>query len=843
MTTRLLRLAAWLTIRHPGPVAGVAAILSLALYFNIAKLELGTDLTDLFGADSPQWKAVNEFTEKLGYGNRFMIVVDCPRTDEEGAAIMEAAAGRLVSAMNSSGHFKSVKSGMTEDELMGVVRLYAWNFPFFVKPLRVAALRARLEPQAMQENVRKATAGLVTAFSSLGTKYFVNDPLGLVDIVSDGGRAFAGQTGFDFDWGSGNRFFNKDHSALLIISDPKRPATDYAFAETMTAWTQRQIETLQKEEEFRKASVRITASGAYLYSAHDHAFIQDDIRTVSIISIAANIALCLLVYPRIPLFLMALIPTGLGILWTTGIIAWYPGHLNLISLSFIAILAGLGDDQIIHFFNRVPQEWRDGRTLDEAIEATYLTTGRSVLFCVMTVATATGALWTASLKGLAEFGLVLTIGLAMLLIHTLLTVPALMRLWWRAAPPSAPEEVTFRFLPRLANAAASLLERRPKAIFAACLAIFAASLGALPFVRLDRRIEFARSQDDPAWVGQRRLGEKFGIEGTPEVMLLEGPHDQLLERVQGLTAALEPLKTRRIVKSVSSPTDLLPPVSAQMESARSLAGVGFQEVATNLERALASSGVKLEPFRAVIDRYRNLGAAKPLRVEEAITYLPQGMLDTAIRKTGPNQYLAAVAIFPADPNATQIVPDDTIADLQRKFGPFAEFSFDRLNRDLQKQLLHDSTLALALTLAGIFVIGYFCFRSAGATILALAPILFSMVATVAILVAIRYPLSYMALTAFPLIVGIGIDNGIHLMRRFREESDRSVGDVVRSSGAALIQSNLTTVAGFGALMAARFKPLEEMGMVTAIGVAGALLGALFLVPAAVLLFPALRRAK
>jgi predicted RND superfamily exporter protein len=837
MTAALLQFIAWLTIRHPGKVAVAAALVSVGLYLNVSNLRLGTNLTDLFGADSPQWKAVNEFTEKLGYGNRLMIVVESAKTDQEGAELMESAADRLSAAMEASGHFKTVKSGMTEDELIGVVRLYSWNFPFFVKPVRAAALRARLEPKAIEETVRKAASGLVTPFSTLGTRYFMNDPLGVLEIVSDGGRAFAGQAGFDFDWGSGNRFFNKDHSALLIMAEPTQPATNYIFSETMTKWLEGQAGAIEKE-----SAVRIVPSGAYLYSAHDHQFIQDNIQLVSVVSIAGNLILCLLVYPRIPIFLMALLPTALGILWTTGIIAWHPGQVNLISLSFIAILAGLGDDQIIHFFNRVPQEWRNGRTLDQAIAATYHTTGRSVLFCVLTVATATGSLWLATLKGLAEFGLVLTVGLAMLLIHTLLTVPALMRLWWRVAPPSDPEEVTFRFLPRVANASASLLERHRKTIFSSGLVLFVLSLTAFPFLKLNRKIEISRGENDPAVYGQKRLSEKFGIEGTPEVMLLNGAHDELLERVQGLTSVVAGLKDKKIVKNVSSPTDLLPPVKMQLESARSLGGVDYHAVAATLERALVANGFNPEPFRAVIDRYRNLGNAKPLRVEEAETYLPAGMLDTTIRKTGDNQYLAAVAIYPADPNATQIVPDDTLAELHRKYGSFAEFSFDRINRDLQEQLLGDSTRALAITLVGMFVIGYFCFRSIGATVLALAPILFSMAATVAVLVVFRYPLSYMALTAFPLIVGIGIDNGIHLMRRFREESERSVGDVVRSSGAALIQSNLTTIIGFGALMAAKFKPLEEMGLVTAVGVAVALMGAMFLVPAAVLLFPALRRA-
>ncbi len=59
--------------------------------------------------------------------------------------------------------------------------------------------------------------------------------------------------------------------------------------------------------------------------------------------------------------------------------------------------------------------------------------------------------------------------------------------------------------------------------------------------------------------------------------------------------------------------------------------------------------------------------------------------------------------------------------------------------------------------------------------------------------------------------------------------------IAKASGAAVIQSNLTTIVGFGALMASSFAPLAEMGLVTSLGVALALAGGLWLVPAVILL--------
>jgi hypothetical protein len=174
--------------------------------------------------------------------------------------------------------------------------------------------------------------------------------------------------------------------------------------------------------------------------------------------------------------------------------------------------------------------------------------------------------------------------------------------------------------------------------------------------------------------------------------------------------------------------------------------------------------------------------------------------------------------------------------LQEQFGPFVELSFAKISRDLQTLIFQDSRRALLLTLAGIVAIVYFCFRRLSLTLLVLTPVVFAIITTFGLLILMKHPFSYMALTALPLIIGIGIDNGVHLVRRYIEGGDSDIVGITKSSGPALVLSNLTTVIGFGALMISTFEPLAELGLVTAIGVGMALLGALWVIPATVLVF-------
>jgi predicted RND superfamily exporter protein len=139
------------------------------------------------------------------------------------------------------------------------------------------------------------------------------------------------------------------------------------------------------------------------------------------------------------------------------------------------------------------------------------------------------------------------------------------------------------------------------------------------------------------------------------------------------------------------------------------------------------------------------------------------------------------------------------------------------------------------TAVGIMLIVYLTFRNLRVSLLVLMPICFAIIVTFGLLRLVGHSFTFMSITAIPLIIGIGIDNGIHLVRRYRESEGSSILVVAKATGAALIQSNLTTIIGFGALMASTFTPLAELGLVTSLGVALALVGGLCLIPAVIVL--------
>ncbi len=855
MMVRCMRWVGGLVIGHPGLVTALSLVVTLLLYANIHNLRTGTDLADLFGNRDPQWRTASQIGKELGYGNQLFVVIDAqavtaPATSAPGGTDvtgeMEEMADRLTTDMQASGLFLDARCGLRDEELLKMVRFFSWNFPSFVLPGQTQDFKRQLDPQQIHQAVRRAATELVTPFSSLGTNYFVADPLGLMQVELGNGHGFSQFANFDLNWGSGNRFFSKDHKALLIITEPRQSAMDYQFAEKVMGWTREHIRSITAEPDLRDSGVRAIPAGAYVYAEQEHKLIETNIRRISLISIVGNLLLCLVIYPRIPLLLLSLLPASLGIVWTTGIASFYPGEVNLISLSFIAILAGLGDDQVVHFFNRVPQEWAkagvlNGATLNNAVLRTFETTGLSVVLCIITAATATASLATASFKGLSEFGFILTVGMFMMMLHTLLTVPAIMQLWWRFSKPRAPQTITFRLLPWVARKSVDFVGRHTRLVVGLGCAMFFLSLVFLPTIKLEKHFEIAGA-DNPAVAAQNLLSARFGIEGSPNVLLIAGGEQEVLGRAEELTTGLKAYQQRGVIKSIFSPTTLLPSVRTQRERASSLAdaGVNLAASARALENSLRENGFRVEQFEPFIDRLRKLGqdlkgGGDPITLETAAQFLPPALLDSSIRRTGDGSYVAAISFYGTDPDAVEVVPESVIESWRNQFGPFVEFSFDKMNRDLQRQVLHDSSRALVWTAAGILLIVYLCFRNLRVSFIVLIPIAFGIVTTFGLLLLVRHHFSFMSITAIPLIIGIGIDNGIHLVRRYLENERNEILVVAKATGAALIQSNLTTIVGFGALMTSSFAPLVEMGLVTSLGVALALVGGLLLIPAVILL--------
>ena len=148
-------------------------------------------------------------------------------------------------------------------------------------------------------------------------------------------------------------------------------------------------------------------------------------------------------------------------------------------------------------------------------------------------------------------------------------------------------------------------------------------------------------------------------------------------------------------------------------------------------------------------------------------------------------------------------------------------------RLLKEGYINGGLYALIAIVIYIFLI----FRSLTVTVLVLIPVGFGFAWTVGILNLFDISLNLANLVILPLIIGIGVVDGVHILHRFHEGRERDTRVLSKSTGQGVVLSSLTTMMGFGSLMVADHQGVYSIGLVLTIGVGCCLVASITILPA------------
>ena len=127
------------------------------------------------------------------------------------------------------------------------------------------------------------------------------------------------------------------------------------------------------------------------------------------------------------------------------------------------------------------------------------------------------------------------------------------------------------------------------------------------------------------------------------------------------------------------------------------------------------------------------------------------------------------------------------------------------------------------------------FRSLASVLLALIPVAVGSLWLAGLMGLCHVPLNPANIMTLPLVIGIGVTNGIHILNRYAEEQTPSI--LTRSTGKAVLVSGLTTIAGFGSLALGKHRGLQSLGYVMSTGLATCMIAGLTFLPALLSLLP------
>ena len=431
----------------------------------------------------------------------------------------------------------------------------------------------------------------------------------------------------------------------------------------------------------------------------------------------------------------------------------------------------------------------------------------------------------------------------------------------------------WRALGTAAEAAAGLGARRPWTVLAAAGLLAAAATLALPRLEFEADPRAFRPPDHPAHAAEELLAERFGVGLDSATLVVEGSsRDQALARAAAAATAV-----RRAIAAdpgsagatVTTAADWLPSPAVLAERARARGGERAAAAAAALREALAAEGLAEAPFRPALAVLDAMAAGEPppsVPLAEWPEWLRRGVasapewagepLDAAADRGpargggrleeaagpeppgGDRARGAAVAVRLAAPLGVwpEGPPPAVIAAGLEAAPGAAVASLPRLAAELRALLAGDLRRLGGWALAAVAAAVLVSFRGRPLpALLALAPVSLGLLWTLGLAAALGVPLDAFSLLVAPLLVGIGIDDGLHAVHGAVGKGGlglHGLHGAAASAGRAMALTTLTTAVGFGGLVLSRLPALARGGLLVALGTVLCLAATLLVLPAA-----------
>ncbi len=547
---------------------------------------------------------------------------------------------------------------------------------------------------------------------------------------------------------------------------------------------------------------------------------------------------------------------GAGVAWTSLYASLVVGSFNTLSLVFLVMFFGLGVDFALHYCLRI--EEAESTPAESGQPLLYATRdiGTALLLCTVTTGIAFLAFLPTEYRGLAELGIISGGGMLIAFILTMTLIPAWFAVWGMPRPWQPGAQRTHFGLDQLS----------PKTVLAgtALLALEAAWFAR--DARFDYSVLAMRDRESETISTLLEL-QRAGIATDYSVSVQAHP-----DQVDSLRRQFLSLPS---VATVATAGDAVPDRQeekhALLQQLAPLAALHLQLVAQpDRGRALAASGTLAEQLDALAiqpgaDKEWLADTAAALRrlTPESVPGLQDRWLAPLYRELRELQpQLAAqpytLADLPETTRARLIAPDgrhllrvtsretlDSLPAIDRFVSEVEQVAPNIAGRTVVERgvgqaVVRSFRLATGIALAGICLVLLLYFREPLTPLLVLIPLGLTTLFTFAVIELTGLSLNMANILVVPLIFGLGVDTGVHVVHRYHAAGD--VGEVLRSSTPrAVTLSALTTIGTFFSLSFSPHKGAASIGLILSVAIAILMVVTFVVLPALLTLFEPINR--
>ncbi len=588
---------------------------------------------------------------------------------------------------------------------------------------------------------------------------------------------------------------------------------------------------------FRSRGIEAEVSGeTYMMRALQRLSLRDS-AVLGVIALLFIAVVLFLTFRRVLDIFLTLAVVFVSILWIFGIMGFAGIRYTVMGMALIPLMLGIDIAYSIHVLTRYYEERDRKKDAEDAAVSSAATVGVAVFLAAATTVFGFLSFSISDLPPIRQFGFLCLGGVFFGFILSVTMLPAALVIRDRRKGVRESRRVEeHRLLDWLDRGLARLsllAERHRLAVWVGCLALVVAC--GLSVLGIDTSADFRTfvPQDLPTYRSFTRIEEYFGGQDTT-VALLEG---------EDLLSPSSLRKMDRFVKAVlDHPRNLTPEGERRYfrpEKTSSLCGV-FQALKSLSSPAGDPAGVGNDAAVMGTDDWMPATreeAEALLRRAEEVFGLQSSSLITLDGRSSLVAFEVPFVSEEGEKEMAAILREAASSaggggDLEIRLTGMPLIISDAMDKLFTTQL-QSGGLALLLCALLVMVV----FRSVAYGLSATSVVFLAILLEVGLLRLIGWPLDIMTVMIASLVIGAGIDFGIHVTHRFREElyegglgAEEAINATVRNVGNALISAAVTTSGAFLILAVSSFSPLRRFGVITALALLSACFAALVLAP-------------
>ncbi|NPV60046.1 MAG: RND family transporter [Actinobacteria bacterium] len=569
--------------------------------------------------------------------------------------------------------------------------------------------------------------------------------------------------------------------------------------------------------------VSVYYSGDASFQKDSQEFMQKETSKLMLIALLFVMLILYLTFRRLSDIGLPLLIILVAIFWIIGVMGWAGITYTTMSVAIMPLMLGINIAYVIHILSRYYEEREGGASVDLSATTSVKTVGVAVFLTAITTLFGFSSFMITDMPPMRDFGLLCMMGIAFSFLLSLTLLPAIIVIRDRRKREEKQQAHLEKMRRRRRDSRygtaidnvlvrmAMLSEHNHWAVALVTLSLVAFATFAVFNVRTGADVRKMMPEDMPSMKASEMITEIFGPQNSDVILAWGDIYDP-----KNLAAILE------LEDSIPLDPRNLP------ESEYYFARDRISSIADYI--LMASPDGKLPDTREGVTAV----------VEQLSLRMPVGSF--VGEKDG--EYVAMIMLNSGFPETedemrvkTNILRDRSAAVAEKSGLRFSSTGFTVLVADLLGNIVPTQleTSGLALLLCALVLI--LVFKSFIYGICTLVVVVCGMAAELLFLFALGWPLDLMTVMVASLVIGAGIDFGIHITHRFREERhvngsdvEEAIRNTVKHVGRALVAAALTTMGVFFILGLSNMGMMQRFGFTTTVGLLGALLGAILVLP-------------